>query len=77
MPWISLALASSFAVYGFLRKTLPKYIRVSSDKKSGLISVEVDDEEPKFAADLANGYAGEITKLLPASRRAHHCEGGA
>ncbi len=23
MPWISLALASSFAVYGFLRKTLP------------------------------------------------------
>ncbi len=50
--------------YEVLRKELPKYIRVSSDKKSGLISVEVDDEEPKFAADLANAHAGEITKVL-------------
>ena len=39
-------------------------IRVSSDKKSGLISVEVDDREPKFAAELANAHAGEITKVL-------------
>jgi tyrosine-protein kinase Etk/Wzc len=50
--------------YENLRKEIPKYIRVSSDKKSGLISVEVDDEEPKFAADLANAHAGEITKVL-------------
>lgn len=50
--------------YEVLRKELPKYIRVASDKKSGLISVEVDDEEPKFAADLANAHAGEITKVL-------------
>ena len=50
--------------YEVLRKALPNYIRVSSDKKSGLISVEVDDEEPKFAADLANAHAGEITKVL-------------
>ncbi len=47
-----------------LRKTLPNYIRVSSDKKSGLITVEVDDREPRFAADLANAHAGEITKVL-------------
>jgi len=47
-----------------LRKTLPKYIRVSSDKKSGLISVEVDDRDPKFAADLANAHAAEVTRLL-------------
>jgi capsule polysaccharide export protein KpsE/RkpR len=50
--------------YESLRKVLPSYIRVSSDKKSGLISVEVDDEEPKFAAELANAHAGEITKVL-------------
>ncbi len=39
-------------------------MRVSSDKKSGVISVEVDDEDPKFAAELANAHAGEVTKLL-------------
>ena len=50
--------------YETLRKTLPNYIRVSSDKKSGLITVEVDDKEPKFAADLANAHAGEVTKVL-------------
>ena len=50
--------------YEVLRKTLPNYIRVSSDKKSGLITVEVDDEDPKFAADLANAHVGEVTKVL-------------
>ena len=47
-----------------LRKTLPGYIRVSADKKSGLITVEVDDRDPKFAADLANAHIGEVTKVL-------------
>jgi capsule polysaccharide export protein KpsE/RkpR len=47
-----------------LRKKIPQYVRVSSDKKSGLITVEVDDEDPKFAANLANAHAGEITKVL-------------
>jgi tyrosine-protein kinase Etk/Wzc len=50
--------------YEALRKTLPKYIRVASEKKSGVISVEVDDEEPKFAAELANAHVGEVTKVL-------------
>lgn len=50
--------------YEALRKVMPKYVRVLSDKKSGLITVEVDDAEPKFAADLANGHAGEVTKVL-------------
>jgi capsule polysaccharide export protein KpsE/RkpR len=50
--------------YETLRKAMPKYVRVSSDKKSGLISVEVDDKEPKFAADLANAHVTEITKVL-------------
>ena len=50
--------------YEALRKTLPSYIRVASDKKSGVISVEVDDKDRQFAADLANAHEVEITKLL-------------
>ena len=50
--------------YEALRKTMPKYIQVASDKKSGLISVDVDDEDPEFAAKLANAHATEITKVL-------------
>jgi capsule polysaccharide export protein KpsE/RkpR len=50
--------------YEALRKALPKYVRVAGDKKSGVITVEVDDEEPKFAAELANAHATEITKVL-------------
>ncbi len=52
------------STYESLRKAIPKYVRVASDKKSGLISVEVDDKDPKFAADLANAHATEITKVL-------------
>jgi len=50
--------------YEALRKTLPSFIRVSTDKKSGVISVEVDDKDRQFAADLANAHEGEVTKLL-------------
>jgi uncharacterized protein involved in exopolysaccharide biosynthesis len=47
-----------------LRKSLPDRVRVTSDRKSGVISVEVDDKEPKFAAALANAHADEIRSLL-------------
>lgn len=47
-----------------LRKAMPKVTRVSSDKKSGVITVEVDDKDPQFAAQLANGYAVEVGRLL-------------
>ena len=50
--------------YESLRKEMPGFVRIASDKKSGLITVEVDDAEPKFAADLANAHAGEITRVL-------------
>jgi len=50
--------------YEVLRKVMPQYVRVLSDKKSGVITVEVDDKVPQFAADLANAHAGEVTKLL-------------
>ncbi|HEX4235583.1 MAG TPA: Wzz/FepE/Etk N-terminal domain-containing protein [Caldimonas sp.] len=47
-----------------LRKVFPSYVRVTSDKKSGVIAVEVDDKDPKFAADLANAHEAEVTQLL-------------
>ena len=50
--------------YETLRRILPTYVRVSADKKSGVISVEVDDKDPQFAADLANAHEVEITHLL-------------
>jgi len=50
--------------YEALRKVVTKYIRVTSEKKSGVIQVEVDDDEPKFAADLANALPDELSKLL-------------
>ena len=52
------------ASYEALKKVLPTYIRVSSDKKSGVITVEVDDKSAQFAADLANAHLTEITKLM-------------
>jgi len=50
--------------YETLRKIFPSYVRVTADKKSGVIGVEVDDQDAKFAADLANAHEPEVTKLL-------------
>jgi len=47
-----------------LRKVMPRYVHISADKKSGLISVDVDDADPKFAATLANAHATQISKVL-------------
>lgn len=47
-----------------LRSRLAGHVRINGDKKSGVISVEADDTDPQFAADLANAHAAEITKLL-------------
>lgn len=47
-----------------LRRVLPTFVRIASDKKSGVITVEVDDKEPQFAADLANAMPAELDKLL-------------
>lgn len=52
------------ASYEALRKLLPSFIRVTSDKKSGVITVEVDDKDKQFAANLANAHETEVTKLL-------------
>jgi tyrosine-protein kinase Etk/Wzc len=45
------------------RASLTGSVRISSGK-DGLISVEVDDKDPKFAADLANANVEELGKLL-------------
>jgi tyrosine-protein kinase Etk/Wzc len=45
------------------RLALTGSVRASSGK-DGLISVEVDDKDPKFAAELANAHVEELDKLL-------------
>lgn len=45
------------------RKTLEAIVKATAGK-DGLISVEVDDKDPQFAADLANAHVEELHKLL-------------
>jgi tyrosine-protein kinase Etk/Wzc len=45
------------------RLALTGNVRIASGK-DGLISVEVDDKDPKFAADLANAHVEELGNLL-------------
>jgi tyrosine-protein kinase Etk/Wzc len=45
------------------RMALTGSVRIASGK-DGLISVEVDDKDPKFAADLANAHVEELRNLL-------------
>jgi uncharacterized protein involved in exopolysaccharide biosynthesis len=45
------------------RMALARSVRINS-AKDGLISLEVDDENPKFASDLANAHVEELRKLL-------------
>ena len=45
------------------RQALSGKVRIASGK-DGLVSVEVDDEDPKFAADLANAHVEELRNLL-------------
>lgn len=45
------------------RKALDKATDIDNGKKDGLISISVNDEDPKFAAELANAYVDELTRL--------------
>ena len=45
------------------RLELSSNVRLASGK-DGLISVEVDDKDPRFAAELANAHVEELGKLL-------------
>ena len=46
------------------RKSLKEKMRISSDKKSGLLSIEADDIDPAFAAELANRHVAELRSML-------------
>jgi uncharacterized protein involved in exopolysaccharide biosynthesis len=45
------------------RKALSGFATFSSGKKDGLISISVEDKDPKFAAELANAYVDELANL--------------
>ena len=45
------------------RRELDRYTRMTIGKKDGLISIEVDDTDPKRAAALANAYVEQLRRL--------------
>ena len=46
------------------RQALSSHVRFVSDKKSSLMSIEVDDPDPAFAANMANAYVQELGAYL-------------
>lgn len=46
------------------RNKLKENVRISPDKKSGLITIEADDKDPEFSAQLANFHVDELRVLL-------------
>lgn len=46
------------------RKKLSSNIAISSDKKSGFITIEASDKDAAFSAQLANAHVTELRKLL-------------
>ncbi len=45
------------------RRKLASNVRITAGKKDSLITVEVDDESPQRAADIANAYVRELKSL--------------
>ncbi len=45
-------------------KHLARRTKITDDKKSGVITIEVDDTNPIRARDLAQGYLDELNKLV-------------
>ncbi len=46
------------------REHLKQVVKIASDKKAGLITIEADDKDPEFAAKLANAHVEELRNLL-------------
>jgi uncharacterized protein involved in exopolysaccharide biosynthesis len=46
------------------REALKGAVKVAADKKSGLITIEVSDKDPQFAANLANAYVQALSHLI-------------
>lgn len=45
------------------QRDLQKNVRVTAGRKDNLITVEVDDEDPKRAAEMANAHVEELRRL--------------
>ena len=48
----------------FTYKLVENHAKIVANKKSGIISITVDDKDPKRAAAIANAYVEELDKLL-------------
>lgn len=46
------------------RDALKGSVKATADKKSGLITIEVSDKDPQFAANLANAYVQALSHLI-------------
>ena len=46
------------------REALKGMVKITADKKSGLITIEADDKDPVFAAKLANTHVEELGGLM-------------
>jgi capsule polysaccharide export protein KpsE/RkpR len=48
-------------------KRLSRLTKITEDKKSGVITIEVEDESPVRARDMAQGYLDELNNLVTAT----------
>ena len=46
------------------RNALKTNVKITADKKAGLITIEADDKDPEFAAQLANAHVDELRSLM-------------
>jgi tyrosine-protein kinase Etk/Wzc len=46
------------------REALKGVVKITAEKKSGLIAIEADDKDPEFAAKLANTHVAELRNLM-------------
>jgi uncharacterized protein involved in exopolysaccharide biosynthesis len=46
------------------RRILKGISKITADRKSGLITIEVSEKDPQFAANLANSYVSALSKML-------------
>jgi uncharacterized protein involved in exopolysaccharide biosynthesis len=46
------------------RKSLEKYVKFTSDMKSGFVGIDIDDKDPKLAANMANYYNIALGQLI-------------
>ena len=45
-------------------KTLGRKVDIVAGKKDGIISITVEDKDPRLAADIANAYVDELAKMM-------------